>query len=271
LAEAQATRDVWFRRWIEDAQSADLRHRQEAACRRQIPAIVFVAMMKSASEFIRETVIRALDVPEVTLSIGTVPRDRIAPSAVRQLMKAGAIARSHMSADNLPGLIANGVDRLILHVRDPRQVTVSWVHHMARITDAEFLWSASTYDPPAPVEFRDWEFPQQLDWAVRCYMPGQIRWLEGWVAALDDNPTIPVMVSPFEDFVQDPSAFFRRILDFYGIPEIRLPNLDVQSATAMRNFRLGRVGEWRDVLTPKQIDSSKPRIEPLARRFGWSC
>lgn len=269
LPEALAARERWFRGWIEDAESEDTRRRQEAACRRHIPAIMFVAMMKSASEFIRENIIRALDVPEIGLSVGTVPRDKVMPSAVRQLAKGGAIARSHMSADNLPELAANGVERLILHVRDPRQVTVSWVHYMQQISDAEFRWSASIYDPPVPLEFRDWVFEERLDWAVRNYMPGQLQWLEDWLFVINSGPPVPILVSKFEDFVQDQRAFFDRISDFFGVSEIRAPSLRCQSAMAMRNFRAGRIDEWRDVLTTRQIRIFEARVEPLAKHFGW--
>jgi tetratricopeptide (TPR) repeat protein len=269
LAEALAARERWFRSWIEDAESDDLQRRQEAACRRHIPAIMFVAMMKSASEFIRENIIRALDVPEIGLSIGTVPRDKVMPCAVRQLVKGGAIARSHMSADNLPALIANGVERLILHVRDPRQVVVSWVYYMGQISDAVFRWSASAYDPPVPLEFRDWEFQKRLDWAVRNYLPGQLQWLEDWMSAINDGPPIPILESKFEDFVRDQRAFFGRISDFFGVAEIPVPSLRWQSAVAMRNFRTGRIDEWRDVLTTSQLAIFEARIEPLAKHFGW--
>jgi hypothetical protein len=269
LPEAQAARELWFRRWIEDAESDGMRRRQDAACRRHVPAIMFVAMMKSASEFIRENIIRALDVPEIGLSIGTVPRDKVMPSAVRQLAKGGAIARSHMSADNLPELIANGVERLILHVRDPRQVIVSWVHYMGQISDAVFRWSASTYDPPVPLEFRNWGFQERLDWAVRNYMPGQLQWLEDWMSAVNNGPPIPILVSKFEDFVRDQRSFFGKISDFFGVSEIPVPALRRQSAAAMRNFRTGRIDEWRDVLTTSQIGIFEARVEPLAQHFGW--
>jgi Sulfotransferase domain len=269
LAEALAARELWFRRWIEDAESDGVRRRQEAARCRQIPPVMFVAMMKSASEFIRENIMRVLDIPEIGLSMGTIPRDRVIPSAVRQLVKGGAIARAHISADNLSALMANGVQRLILHVRDPRQVIVSWVHYMAGISDAEFRWSASTYDPPVPVEFRDRGFGQQLDWAVRNYMPGQLQWLEDWMVVVNSGPPIPILVSKFEDFAQDQRSFFGRISDFMEVSEIRVPSLPWQSAAAMRNFRMGRFDEWREVLTPSQIAVWEARVEPLARYFGW--
>jgi hypothetical protein len=269
LPEAQAARELWFRRWIEDAVSYDLRRRQEAACRRQIPAIMFVAMMKSASGFIHDNIMRALDVPEIGLSAGTVPRDKVMPSAVRQLVKGGAIASSHMSADNLPVLIANGVERLMLHFRDPRQVIVSWVHYMTGISDAEYRWSLSIFDPSVPLEFRDWGFQQRLDWAVRNYMPGQLQWLEDWMFAVYSGPPIPILVSKFEDFALDPRSFFDRISHFFGNSAIRECPLRWQSAAAMRNFRSGKLDEWRDVLTPSQISTFESRVEPLAKHFGW--
>ena len=255
LAEAQAAQEAWFRQWIEGSESDGLRRRQERARLRGIPAIVFVAMMKSASEFIRENLIRAIDVPEIDLNIGTVPRDKIIPSAVRQIAKGGAVNRSHTSANNLPGLIANGVDRLILHVRDPRRVLVSWVHHMRRTSDAEFRSFALRYDPPLPAEFGNWEFQQQIDWAVHNYMPGQLQWLEDWVAAVNNDPPIPILVTNFEEFVRDQGSYFCKISDFFGVSEIRVPSLSRQSDAAMRNFRSGSIDEWRDVLTTNQISS----------------
>jgi hypothetical protein len=144
------------------------------------------------------------------------------------------------------------------------------VHHMRRISDAEFLSSRSTYDPTIPAEFRDWAFSQQLDWAVANYMPGQIQWLEEWMAALIQIPRIPILVSKFEDFVQDQHAFFARISDFLGVSEINVPAADRQSAAAMRNFRNGSTHEWRDVMITKQICRYESRLEPLLRYFGWS-
>jgi hypothetical protein len=269
LPQALAAREQWFQGWIEDAESDEPRRRQDAASRRHIPAIMFVAMMKSASEFIRENIIRALNIPELGLSIGTVPHDKVMPSAVRQLAKGGAIARSHLSADTLPALIANGVERLILHVRDPRQVVVSWVHYMVQTSDAEFRWAAPAYDPPVPWEFRGWSFGEQLDWALRNYMPGQLQWLEDWMAAINSGPPIPILVSKFEDFARDQRAFFAGISDFFGVSEISVPALRWQSEAAMRNFRTGRIDEWREVLTASQIGPFEARIEPLAKHFGW--
>jgi Flp pilus assembly protein TadD len=269
LDEAQSAHEAWFGTWIENAASEDLRRRQGDACGRGIPAILLVAMQKSASEYIRENLRRALDIPEIYISIGTIPCDKVIPSAVRQLAKGGAIARSHMDGTNLATLVANGITRMILEVRDPRQVTISWTHMMRGLTDAEFRYASQMYDPAAPEDFRSWPLQLQLDWAVGNYLPGQISWLESWMAVLDQGPSIPVCVSTFEEFRQDKSAFFRKISDFYGIDRFARLESSQQNAATMRNFRRGDVDEWRSVLTSKQLSSFNSRLKRLADQFGW--
>lgn len=269
LDEAQAAHDAWFEKWMESAESDGLRTRQDAARARGVPAIMFVAMLKSASEFIRENLIRALDIPLIDVNIGTVPRDRCLPSAVRQLAKGGAISRAHASGNTLKDLADNGLRRLIVHVRDPRQVTISWLHMMRRLSNAELRYAAYMYDPPVPNAFPGWEWQRQLDWAVENFLPGQIEWLEGWVAALDAATEIRVKVSRFEDFRVDQNSFFRELFDFYGIERGLLPSFPEQSVPAMRNFRQGEIDEWRSVLAPARLARCDPRLKPLTERFGW--
>jgi tetratricopeptide (TPR) repeat protein len=269
LDKAQSAHEAWFGTWIENAASEDLRRRQDDARGRGIPAILLVAMQKSASEYIRENLKRTLDIPEIYISIGTIPCDKVIPSAVRQLAKGGAIARSHMDGADFAALAVNGITRIMLDVRDPRQVTISWAHMMRGLSDVEFRYAAKMYDPSAPDDFREWPLHRQLDWAVDNYMPGQVTWLESWAAVLDKAASIPVCVLRFEEFRHDEDAFFRKISDFYGIAPIDRPQPSEQSAAAMRNFRRGDADEWRSVLTPEQLKPFNSRLKPLADRFGW--
>jgi hypothetical protein len=170
----RVTHDFWFSQWSQSNQSVELRQRQAAKKARRVPAITFVAMQKSASEYIRSNLIAALDVPEISVSVGTVPVDRAIPSALHQLAQGGALCRTHVSGDNVQALADAGLDRMLLHVRDPRQVTISWVHMMQRITTQEFVYASHMYDPPIPETYRRWTFDQQLVWAIENYLPGQL-------------------------------------------------------------------------------------------------
>src|SRR5436189_1944718 len=69
LDEARKAHDTWFRHWIAGDQTAELRRHQDAARERAVPGILFVALQKSASEFIRDCLLRALDVPLIYASV----------------------------------------------------------------------------------------------------------------------------------------------------------------------------------------------------------
>jgi hypothetical protein len=86
--------------------------------------------------------------------------------------------------------------------------------------------------------------------------------------AANNGPPIPILVSKFEDFVRDRRFFFGRISNFFGFPEIRVPSLHWQSTAAMRNFRTGRIGEWRDVLTTGQSEYSKIALSRWRSTLG---
>jgi hypothetical protein len=138
------------------------------------------------------------------------------------------------------------------------------------MTDAQFQRASHQYDPPTPDDFRDWQLQRQLDWSVDNYLPGQLQWLENWAQALDHDPQLPVLVTRFEEFREDQTAFFRNIAGFFGIAELRVPTSSEQDASAMRNFRSGQLDEWRQVLTRDQLRPYEARLAPLAERFGWS-
>jgi Sulfotransferase domain len=271
LEEAQCAHEAWFRRWIHSAGSRQLLRQQNKACRRGMPAMLLVSMQKSASEYLRENLMRALDIPELHIGIGTVPRDKVIPSAVQQLARGGAIARSHMDGANFGALAANGITRMLLQIRDPRQVTVSWTHMMRRLSDVAFQYAAKMYHPEVPADFRVWTLQQEIDWAIDNYLPGQLSWLESWAAVLDTEPSIPICVLKFEDFRAEEDTFFRRIANFYGLAQIDRPALSDQSAAAMRNFRLGDIDEWRTVLAPERLKVFNSRLKSLAERFAWNA
>jgi hypothetical protein len=270
LAEAQSAHDIWFRGWIGSEQSAALRRHQDAARTRGLPGIMLVAMQKSASEFIRDALMRILDLPLIYASIGAVPVDRLIPAALRQLAGAGAICRCHASAgENLAAMAAAGIGRLVLHVRDPRQVVVSWAHMKRGSGATESRYSAYMYAPPVPDDFAAWSFEQQLAWSIAHYLPGQIGWLEGWAAALDSDPPVKILVTTYEDFYRDRVAYFERMLSFLGIAGVDPDAFAAIPAQSARNFRTGRPDEWREVLSPAQAAAAWQLMADVAPRFGW--
>jgi hypothetical protein len=267
---ARDAHDLWLRQWLQSDQSADVRRRQTAAKARHVPPMAFVAMQKSASEYIRANLMSALDVPEISVSIGTVPVDVAIPSALHQLAQGGAFCRTHASSDIALALADAGLDRMLLHVRDPRQVTISWAHMMQRVTTQEAVYAAHLYDPPIPDAYRSWTFDRQLAWAIENYLPGQLNWLHSWAEVLDGNPPLRIGITTFEQFREDEAAFFQHVLAFFEAPPVTPAAFNIRNAAAMRNFRSGSVSEWERFFTLNQKRALEPRLAPLAKRFGWA-
>jgi len=275
LGEAVEAHQRWFTGWIGDTGSESLRKAQEKAIARQVRPIVFVAMQKSASEFIRDTIIQGLCVPEINATIGTIPSDRAVPAAFSRAAQGGAIVRTHMSADeeNLNVLRECGIDRLVVHVRDPRQVTISWVHMIARLEDAEFRYSQAMYSPSIPLDFRTWDFRRQLEWGVDCYLPGQVAWVRGWTEAAIRDTVPKILFTRYEDFALEPSAFFQKFLVFFGIDDDANADILAHLLTKeeARNYRKGMVDEWRVDFDSRQQAAAWAIIpSEMADRFRWT-
>ena len=193
------------------------RPRQAAAIERGIPPIVFVTMPKSASEYIPDVLAACLDIPAYFGGTHTFPRNRVIPRLTAISSRGGALLRLHMEAceANFAILKEAGIPRLVLHLRDPRQATLSWVHMLRRIDDKRFDLDRLSYTPVVRKDFRDFDLPDQLDWAMTNFYPRLIQWLTDWIDALPElERDMAVLVTTFEDFVDDPGKYLRPWLHF---------------------------------------------------------
>jgi len=271
LDEARLAHDIWFGHWIASEAGADLRQQQAARMGPSRPPILLIAMQKSASEYIRDTLLRALDIPLIYATVGTVPRDRFVPSALRQLALGGALCRTHADAGDVSAIIGAGIDRIVVHVRDPRQVTISWTHMMRRLAPVEFNYSAPMYDPPVPERFPEWPFEQQLAWSFSQYFPEQVNWLDGWVSAIEAGCSLNILLTSYDEFHRDQQRYFQRLLDHLEISDRRSSELRPQTPADTRNFRAGDPAEWKQILSPEMRRGLWPHMARFERRFGWTC
>lgn len=271
LDEAAIAHDAWFGRWIAGDQTLELRAQQAATIARGLPPILFIAMQKSASEFIRDSLMSVLDLPLIYASVGTIPADRFIPSALRQLARGGAICRTHAGGiGELSGVAEAGIDRAVVHVRDPRQVTLSWVQMMRRLSPAGHVYSAPMYDPPVPQAFPGWDFREQVAWALTHYLPGQVSWAAQWAKVADHAPPLKILMTSYESFRRDRIGYFRQLLDFLGIRGVDATAFVAEDRSRIRNFRSGKIDEWKTVLSQEQRDAAWQTMAPVAPHFGWS-
>ncbi|MFQ5773834.1 MAG: tetratricopeptide repeat protein [Kiloniellaceae bacterium] len=243
--------------------------RRQAALERGLPTIVISTLPKSASESIWNKLAEGLGLAQCYLSLGLFPDCCLVPSRVAEAAKGGVVVKEHISANehNLATLARSGIERLIVHHRDPRQATLSWAHFAREDINLRLmapLWRKIV--PPAGVLARD--LGAQLDWCIENYLPRLIEFLQDWRDVADDpGRPVSVLFLSFESFRTRPEAYFTQALDFYGIPRDRFA---ADAEAEVVHLRKGQLDEWRSVFTEAQRRRAWELIpKDMAEAFGW--
>ena len=243
--------------------------RQESGVARGLPSILITTMPKSASESIWNKLTQGLGFGQCYLSLGLFPDCCLIPSRVAAASKGGVVTKEHIgpTSHNLSALAHAGIDRLVVHHRDPRQATLSWAHFAQDDINKRLmapLWRQIV--PPAAV--LDQSLSAQIDWCLEAFMPRLIDFLSRWrEVAQDPEQSLSVLFMSFETFRTDPTGYFNQVLDFYGIP---LDEFAPEAEAETVHLRKGQIDEWRGVFSEAQRRRAWELIPgDMAEAFGW--
>lgn len=225
-----------------------------------LPSCVFVPMGKSGSVSVSAILNSGFGLPSVAYSLIT---ERVIPSWARDFNRGGACYVTHLYAtpENITALKDAGITRAIVNVRDPRQGALSYAHHLARYdTDQPQIWSIGIHEKP---------LADRVDYALENYYPDTVSWIEKWVGAAND---MDITFTTFEEFRTDPDALTEKVINAYG-GDRRYFNRESafsQNRNTDYHIRRGDIDEWRQVFTPKQIETANDRLpDSFLERFGW--
>jgi len=243
--------------------------RRAASAARGVPTLLITTLPKSASESIWNKLAEGLGLGQCYLSLGLFPECTLVPARVRRASGGGLIVKEHVAptAHNLDTLAANGLNRVIVHHRDPRQATLSWAHFARDDIHQRLmapLWRKIV--PPAGILARDLE--AILDWCIEHYLPLLIAFIRDWQAVERQRRLdMSVLFLSFEQFRTDPDGYFGRVLDFYGIAG---EHFAAAAEAEVVHLRKGQTDEWRSVFTDAQQQRAWDRIPAdMAAAFGW--
>ena len=232
---------------------------RESNIQKGLPSIVLVTQGKAASVSVASIFNSGFNLPSVAYSFVTL---EVIESWARDYARGGACYTTHLlpTRRNIACLKRSGIDKVIVHVRDPRQSLLSMIHHVSRYPDQLVRLAR---------EFGEKSIAQQIDDLLAVYV-SRVHWILGWIEAESE---MNIMFSTFEEFVQDEERFIRRYLDFYGAP---IEHFSYQNAVTRHegtdyHFRSGEIAEWRDHFPSKQASYLSNWIpRELKERFGWS-
>lgn len=205
------------------------------------------------------------------LSGGAFPDKRVMQGYLGPRNSGGHVFQEHLDANRYNLFVLElMLPKFILHVRDPRQATLSWLHHFNK-SHPHPRHTLETVYYRVPDSYYDLDNDGQLDYWLESWLPILVRWTADWLAALNDSRwKLDVLVTRFEDFRADPEQFFAQILDFYCIDgkDWVAPDSPVQGAL---HYRKGKTDEWRQRFTARQTALCEMQIpNELALVFGWN-
>jgi len=195
------------------------------------------------------------------------PEDSINISKLIMLLYGDLITQAHFDAsDRNIKLLKQYCPRLILNVRDVRQATLSWVYHLDKHLDNPEMVKQLLL--PLPNNYSSLSFEKKLDWNIDHYLPSCIKWIEDWLD-VEKEQALEILVTTYENLVEDQLGFFQDIYDFYNIP-YKVIDSNILKPSKSLHFRNGTSDEWVYVFTREQKERATSLIpEKLFERFQW--
>ncbi len=232
---------------------------------------IVVTIPKSGTIYIRQTVRKALGLGRSQISLGYIPEDFVDCNKIARNMHRGNFQSTHLHAHPINlAMLDKFYNGWIVHVRDPRSVTLSWSHHICKYLTSEYKKQmAIQHAWPAPLEdgFASWDFDQILAWNIKNFMPMVIQWMDEWLEVYDSGKH-RILLTTYESMVENQDGFWETVAEFYDIEPAKLLKANVGSNN--KHFRSGKIDEWRDSFSPAQLKQADELLpDNLRTRFGW--
>ncbi len=230
---------------------------QKAAIERGLPSILLITLPKSGSVFLWTTISASLQMPTFRVALTKDMKDEVlVPELLRAFAKGGMIAQHHLSPskETLEDLKRSHVRRLVLHIRDPRQACVSWLHYGRKIK-------------ATPGRVPPHQFAESYLWQE--FLKPASEWLHKWLEVDETDPDLEIVFSTHEEMAGRTKEHIEDLLQKLHVPSDQV-DLKLSDLTGATHFRKGEKNEWLDFLSDDFKRRSTELIpNALARRFNW--
>lgn len=228
--------------------------------------IIINTIPKCGNVFILSTLEKSLDIPYQDISAGPWPQMQISKKRLDKLVSKGRFSVDHIQYTdyNLGALKDAGIKKIVVHGRDPRQATLSWVHWLDARHEKGII---SSWEKPTLTNYFNLSFSEKIDYQIENWLPSLCDFLMSWASHSRSND-IEILFSDFALMADTPENFFQEIYDFFGLNKTRIQSF--RPRTGEMHFRKGLKNEWQQVFDEQQTTKSTALIpEELKELFGW--
>ncbi|MFC3231261.1 hypothetical protein ACFOGJ_28695 [Marinibaculum pumilum] len=256
-----------FRYWSSEEEKLRL-----DGIRKEIPPIMVVTLPKSGSVYIQNNLSISLKIPHIQISLARFPNDYILSESLKIFAMGGAVSQTHLdpSMENLEILHRAGIKHIHVHVRDPRQATVSWAKYLSNEVVGKLSHQRHLADPPLPKGFDELPEAIKFEWFATNHYPSCIRWIVQWLAVSQSDNRFNITFTDHSEFEKSNSGLIKIIVENFGKSMHFDPQKIQEPEVGKAHFRRGLNDEWRDCFTPaiqKWMNSLLP--QGLCAKFHW--
>jgi hypothetical protein len=235
------------------------------------PSIMFISMYKSGTNYLSSKICASLNLPQVRILTGGWATAEVIPSWLDNFVTYGGVCVQHLrpTETNIKPLIDAGVNKLQVHLRDPRQGFLSAFHFEEKIV-AENGKAAEFVLNNLPLGYFDLSLADRLN--ARIFSPYAKEWgkfVVDWYNARTKYRPLRIQISTYEEMVRDEKAYIEKFARFFELGESFLTKYSTIEGSR-QHFRKGKRDEWKEILTPDQSRELMKEIpESIQMEMGW--
>lgn len=240
-----------------------------------MPSILFNTMPKSGSIYLTNWLMAGLGVPQTKIAVCLFPDDLVIREKMDEFVAGNFVCQQHLPAKDINlRFIAARLKRIVVHTRDPRQATLSWVHHLDNFFAHREIVPACRLGleavmPALPADYFSRTLSEKIDHQIAVHFPALVEWVRGWANAQGKHG-IEILYTTYEEMITSPQDLVIAILNHYGIPSNDFDWSKSVDRTAATHFRKGEPDEWRGAFTDEQKAKCKTLMpSDLSEQFGW--
>ena len=245
------------------------RIRQRKLYQKNKQSIWLITIPKSGSMYIGHTLSECFSLK--LKSTKYFPEVIVDPTLAEQVGRGKCVCHAHTvaSKNNIDVLLDHGVNKCIVHVRDPRQCILSWVYWLNE--GNKIGVDRNTNNPALPMKYYSMSIEDQISWQIANRLPLIVEMVTSWMDIWDNTtPPFNVLFTSFDEMKSDSDNFFKKIFDFYQVEHesFSSPKKEqIKNKSSKYHYRKGQIDEWRETFNSVQKKSAWEIISPKMKEL----
>lgn len=243
--------------------------------------ILLITVPKSGSVYTSEALRTGFTTPlqQYTISSNIFMSDVLRHQEVLKFTRnQKGLCQNHLPASAYNLAILDGeIDRYVVHVRDPRQATLSWWHHIHKQKESNpnmlYMNDFGNDQYFNRDEFFSLTNHDQIDYLIDTQLLAICQWIDNWISA-SKSSNRNILFTNHRNLKVNPEEYFKSIANFFEHPidEFKMPD---KPTKGVHHYRKGTSDEFRGHFTKLQLQKSWTRMASnhwenrFTDIFGW--